>query len=148
MTRYEITPDTARELLAAAEPGREHGDSLAGRSWLGPVLSVFIGLIMGGFLLASVYLAPTATAGEWLLVVGGYIAGIVAAVLAYNMGRKVTSTGWLDRYQKGLAISCAVFFVALALSFLTAERSLILWVPLAIGTIIPIAVLGTRRPAQ
>jgi hypothetical protein len=148
MAEYDVAPDTARELLIAAEAGREHGDTIAGRSWLGPVLSVFIGVLMGGFLLASVYLAPTATAGVWLLVVAGYVAGILISVFAYNVKRKVTSIGWLKRYQKGLAISCGVFFVALSVSFLVAERSPILWVPLAIATVIPIAVFGMKRPAR
>ena len=145
MTGSDITADTARELLAAADAGTQHGDELARRSWLAPAMSVFIGLLMGAFLLASIYLFPTATAVEAALICGGYAAGILLAVLAYRLARRVVRSGWLDRYETGLAISCAVFFVALALSFLVSERSALLWVPLAVATVLPISYFGTKR---
>jgi hypothetical protein len=148
MSNTELTAATARELLDAADSGRHHGDALSSRSILGPALSVFIGLIMGGFLMAAVYVLPTATPLEALLVVVGYSLGIALSVVVYNLGRRITPIGWMDRYQKGLAISCGVFFTALALSFLIGERSLFLWIPLAIATVIPIAFLGTKRQAR
>ncbi len=143
-----LTPASARELLGAAGAGREHGDALVRRAWIGPAVSVVIGLLMGAFLLAAVYLFPTATPLEAAVLSGGYALGIVAAVTAYNLGRRVTPAGWLRRYEKGLVISCGVFFVALALSFLVGERSPALWLPLAVVTALPIALAGTRRTAR
>ena len=145
MNDSTLTPDTARDLLATAETGRGHGDSLAARSWLAPAMSVFIGLLMGAFLLASIYLFPTATGPEAALISGGYAAGILIAVFSYNFARRVVTSGWIDRYERGLAISCVVFFVSLALSFLIDERSALLWVPLAVATVLPISYLGTKR---
>lgn len=145
MNDSTLTSATARELLAAADSGQEHGDQLARRSWLAPAMSVFIGLLMGAFLLASIYLFPTATALEAALISGGYAVGILAAVTAYNIGRRVLAIGWLDRYERGLTISCVVFFVSLALSFLIDERSALLWVPIAIATVLPVSYFGTKR---
>lgn len=145
MTDSEITTDTARELLAAAETGRTTGDRIVTRAWVAPAMSVFIGLLMGAFLLATIYLFPTATGVEAAIISGGYMAGILTAVAAYNLGRRVTPTGWIDRYQRGLTISCVVFFVSLALSFLIDERSALLWVPLAVATVLPVSYLGTKR---
>ena len=145
MNDSRLTTDTARELIAAADAGQEHGDQLARRSWLAPSMSVFIGLLMGAFLLASIYLFPTATGLQAALISGGYMAGILLAVATYNLGRRVVTIGWIDRYERGLTISCVVFFVSLAFSFLVDERSALLWVPLAISTVLPISYFGTKR---
>jgi hypothetical protein len=148
MASTDLSADAARELIAAAEGGRERGDALSKNTWLGPVLSVFIGLLMGAFLMASIYLLPVATPLEAAIISGSYLAGILLAVGVYNLGRKVTARGWIDRYQMGLAISCGIFFVAVALSFLISERSLLLWAPLSVATVLPIAIFGTKRPAR
>lgn len=146
MTSAHLTPDAARDLLEVAEGGAEWGDTIAGRAWLARSMSVFLGLLMGAFLLAAIYLFPDATALE--AAAGGYAAGILIAVGAYNLGRKVITRGWLERYRRGVMISCGVFFVALALSFLVAERSPVLWVPFAVATVLPVAVLGGRRVSR
>lgn len=148
MTSAHLTPDTARDLLEVAEGGAERGDTIAGRAWLARSMSVFLGLLMGAFLLAAIYLFPDATALEAAALSGGYAAGILIAVGAYNLGRKVVTRGWLERYRRGVMNSCGVFFVALALSFLVAERSPVLWVPLAVATVLPVAVLGGRRVSR
>ncbi|BDZ49503.1 hypothetical protein GCM10025867_17440 [Frondihabitans sucicola] len=145
MTDADLTPDAARDLLTVADAARERGDDISRRALLGPAMSAFIGLLLGAFLLASIYLFPTATPLQGLLISGGYAVGILASVTAYNVGRRATPTGWLQRYQKGLALSCGVFAVALALSFLVEERSAALWVPLAVATALPIAILGSTR---
>ena len=145
MNTANLSPDAARELLAAADTGREKGESLAARAWVAAAMSVFIGLLMGAFLLASIYLFPTATGPQAALISGGYLAGILLAVLTYNLGRRVTPTGWIDRYERGLAISCVVFFVSLALSFLIDERSAVLWISLAVATVLPVSYFGTKR---
>ncbi|WP_066039298.1 hypothetical protein [Herbiconiux solani] len=140
-----LTPSDARALIAAAESGAAQGDAISARAWLAPALSIFLGALMGAFLLAGVYLLPVATAPEAALISAGYAAGILLVVGAYNLGRRVVTRGWVERYSKGVAISSGVFFVALALSFLVGERSLVLWVPLAIAVALPVAILGTRR---
>jgi hypothetical protein len=145
MFHDNLSHDEAKALLTAETEGRQHGDTLVGTSIIGPAASVLIGLLMSAFLLAALYLFPTATMGEFLLIVGGYCAGIGVAVTAYNLGRRSTPRGWLQRYQKGLAISCAVFAGVLALSFLVSERTPFLWVPLAIAIALPISILGTKR---
>jgi hypothetical protein len=148
MTNVNLTPDTARELLAIAGNASKQGDALSKGAWIGPALSVFIGLLMGAFLMASIYLLPTATGLQALLISAGYAAGIGISVTAYNLSRKVTPTGWVKQYQKGLSISCVVFFLSLALSFLIDERTPWLWVPLAIATVLPISILGSQRSTQ
>jgi len=145
MNDSDLAADTARGLLAVADSGHATGDRIAGRAWVAPTMSVFIGLLMGVFLLASIYVFPTATGLQAALISGGYLAGILVAVAAYNLGRRVTPSGWIDRYERGLAISCVVFFVSLALSFLIDERSALLWVPLAVATVLPISYYGTKR---
>lgn len=148
MTDTNISPELARELIATANEAEERGREISSRSWLAPVLSVFIGALMGAFLIASVYFLPDATAVEAAWISGAYVAGILLAVTAYNLGRKVVTRGWLDRYQKGIAASSAVFFVALALSFLVEERSLALWLPLAIAAALPVTILGAKQGAR
>lgn len=148
MTNADLTPAAAREILTVASNVSKQGDAIGKRAWLGPALSVFIGLLIGAFLMASIYLLPTATGLQAFLISAGYAAGIGISVIAYNLGRKVTLTGWVKRYQKGLSISCVVFFVSLAVSFLVAERTLWLWVPLAVATVLPISILGTKKSAQ
>ena len=145
MNDTEITPETARELLTTAGSGQATGDRIATSAWVARAMSVFIGLLMGAFLLASIYLFPTASGLEAALISGGYLAGILVAVAAYNLGRRVTPTGWIDRYERGLAISCTVFFVSLALSFLVDERSALLWIPLTVATVLPVSYYGTKR---
>jgi hypothetical protein len=132
-------------MIATAAAAGDRGDRLASRARLAPAMSVFIGCLMAAFLLAALYLFPNATAGEAALLSGGYAAGILLAVGAYNLGRKVVTRGWLDRYRRGIAISSGVFFAALALSFLVAERSPLLWLPIAVAVALPVSVLGARR---
>ncbi|MGD8193425.1 hypothetical protein ACEXQB_002890 [Herbiconiux sp. P18] len=148
MTDTELTPHAARELIDVASTAGDRGDALAGRAWLAPAMSVFLGALMAAFLLAAIYLFPTATGLQAAAISGGYAVGILIVVTAYNLGRKVVTRGWLARYRRGVAYSSGVFFVALALSFLVEERSLLLWLPLAVITALPVAVLGTRRDAR
>jgi hypothetical protein len=144
MNDHDLSPEAAGELLEIARRARARGSDLNRGAWLAPAVSLFIALLMGAFLLASVYLLPTATGPEALLISGGYTVGILVSVTAYNFGRRVTPTGWMKRYQRGLMYSFAVFAVSLALSFLVGERTPWLWVPLSIATALPLAVLGTR----
>jgi hypothetical protein len=143
-----ITPDTARDLLAAAGDAARRGDSAGRASWIGAATSITIGVLVAGFLLASVYLFPTANAGTAALIVGVYAVGIILAVTVYNVGRRLTPAGWMRRYSLGLACTMGVFACALALSFLIDERSLWLWAPLALATALPLAVLGSIRTAR
>ncbi|ARJ06601.1 hypothetical protein B5808_16250 [Cnuibacter physcomitrellae] len=140
-----MTPDTARELLATAEDAADRGAAASRGAWIGAATSVAIGLLLAGFLLASVFLFPTADGPTAALIVGVYAVGIVLATTVYNLGRKLTPAGWIRRYSIGLASSMGVFAIALALSFLVDERSLWLWVPLAVLTAAPLAVLGSIR---
>lgn len=112
------------------------------------MLSIALGILVGAFLLAAIYLFPTATGLEAFLISVGYIVGIIVVTTVYNVFRRLTPIGWNDRYQRGLLITMGIFFVALALSFLTTERSALLWVPLAVAAVIPVSVYGSRKAAR
>lgn len=140
-----MTPDTARELLATAEDAADRGSAASRESWIGAATSIAIAVLLAGFLLASVLVFPTADGLTAALIIGVYAVGIVLATTVYNVGRKLTPAGWMRRYSIGLASSMGVFAIALALSFLVDERSLWLWVPLAVLTAAPLAILGSIR---
>jgi hypothetical protein len=146
-TGTNLTPEQARDLLTTADVGIDRGISTAVRSRLGAGLSIGIGALVAAFFIAAVYVLPYATWQVALLVSGGYAAGILVAVTVYNRYRRVTPVGWVARYQRGLAVSMAVFFVALALFFLVGEASPWLWVPLAVAAGLPVAINGSRKVA-
>ncbi|WP_213816413.1 hypothetical protein [Glaciihabitans sp. dw_435] len=144
----DITPDAARALLATADTSGERGRSAGDRSRIGAVLSIALGALVSVFFLASVYVLPVATWQVALVVSAGYVVGIVAIVTIYNVFRRVSPTGWIDRYNRGLAVSLGIFFVGLALSLLITERSPVLWVPLALASGLPVAINGSRRASR
>jgi hypothetical protein len=139
---------TAQRLIEVAHTGTAVGDAVSRRSRLGAVLSCGIAALVAAMLLAGVYVLPVASGPVALAVSTGYLAGILIAVTIYNVFRSVTPRGWIRRYSLGRMISMGVFFVALALSFLTDTRSPFLWVPLAIASALPLAVLGSKREPQ
>ncbi len=138
----------AQELLAAAELGADRGDTLARRSRLGGILGIALGVLVGAFLLAGVYVLPVATPSVALIVSAAYVAGILAFVTVYNVGRRVVPAGWMRRFHRGLSITLVVFAIGLALSFLTPERSLLLWIPLAVAAALPVGILSSLRTAR
>jgi hypothetical protein len=145
MTNVDLTPTTAQQLLDTAYTAEKKTDSVIQRAWISSAASIFIGLLMGAFLLASVYALPNGSGLQALLISAGYVAGIIIATTTYNLGRTLTRIGWVQQYQKGLAISCGVFFVALAASFITDQRSLWLWMPLAVITVLPVSYFGAKK---
>jgi len=143
-----ISASEATALLGTADDAIRRGSTISDRWWLGSVLSIALGVLVGVFLLASVYLLPTATGQEALIISLAYAAGIVIVTTVYNLFRRLTPVGWNDRYRRGLMITMGIFFVALALSFLVSERSPVLWVPLAVAAAIPVSVYGSRKVAR
>jgi chromate transport protein ChrA len=148
VTKLPISSNDAATLLGAADDAFHRGVTVSDRWWLGSVLSIALGILVGAFLLAAIYLFPTATGLEAFLISVGYIVGIIVVTTVYNVFRRLTPIGWNDRYQRGLLITMGIFFVALALSFLTTERSALLWVPLAVAAVIPVSVYGSRKAAR
>jgi hypothetical protein len=146
MTNLDAT--TAQRLIDVARTGTAAGDRVSSRSLLGAALSCGIAVLVAAMLLAGVYVLPVASGPVALAVSAAYLAGIVIAVTIYNVFRSVTPRGWVRRYSLGLMISMGVFFVALALLFLTDIRSPFLWVPLAVASALPLAVLGSKRVPQ
>lgn len=147
-TRTEPTRTEAQQLLDAAERGAVQADAVTGRSRIGGITGIGIGVLVGAFLLAGVFVLPVATLPVALVVSGAYALGIVAFTTAYNAVRRVVPAGWVRRFHLGLVITMAVFAIGLALSFLTPERSLLLWIPLALACALPIAILATVRAAR
>ena len=143
-----ISPSEATALLGTADDAIRRGSTASDRWWLGSVLSIALGILVGVFLLASVYLLPTATGQEALIISLSYAAGIIIVTTVYNLFRRLTPIGWNDRYRRGLMITMGIFFVALALSFLVSERSPVLWVPLAVAAVIPVSVYGSLKAAR
>lgn len=148
MTSSNLSPSDASALLETADDAIRRGDTVSDRWWLGSVLSIALGILVGVFLLASVYLLPTATGQQALVISLAYAAGIIIVTTVYNLFRRLTPTGWNRRYQRGLMITMGIFFVALALSFLIAERSALLWVPLAIAAAVPVSVYGSLKASR
>jgi hypothetical protein len=143
-----LSPAEAADLLGAADAATERGDAVGRRARLGTALSVAIGCLVGAFLLAGVYVLPNTTWQGAAAVSGAYLVGIVASTTLYTVFRRVTPTGWLRRFHRGLTVTVGVFLVALALSFLVPERSLLLWIPLAVLAALPVTILGGRRVSR
>ena len=142
---HDLSPGDAASLLNTADAAIDRGNTVSRRWWLGSVLSISLGVLVGVFLLASVYLLPTATGQGAIVISLAYAAGIAIVTTVYNVFRRLTPIGWNDRYRRGLMITMGIFFVALALSFLVSERSPVLWIPLAVAAAIPVSVYGSQK---
>jgi len=142
---HDLSPGDAASLLNAADAAIDRGNTVSRRWRLGSVLSISLGVLVGVFLLASVYLLPTATGQGAIVISLAYALGIAIVTTVYNVFRRLTPIGWNDRYRRGLMITMGIFFVALALSFLVSERSPLLWIPLAVAAAIPVSVYGSQK---
>lgn len=147
-THEQLTTDQAKLLLDTADAASATGESVGEKAWIGPALSIFLGVLVGLFLLAGVYVLPVASGPVALAVSVAYAVGVLLSVTIFNLYRRATPAGWIKRYQRGLFITMAVFFVALAMSFLIDERSPFLWVPLAIATALPLSIIGSTKATR
>jgi hypothetical protein len=145
VTNSHISSSDAAALLGTADDAIRRGETASDRWWLGSVLSIALGIFVGAFFLAAIYLFPTATGLEAFFLSLGYTVGIVVVTTVYNVFRRLTPIGWNVRYRRGLMITMGIFFVALALSFLVETRSPLLWVPLAVAAAIPVGVYGSMK---
>lgn len=148
-TPMDLSDSTARDLLAAAERGDGDGTKLARTTTrAGSLYSISIGVLVAAFLLATVYVFPSANLAWIIAAVVIYALAILASVFVYSRVRTGAPAGWNKRYSIGFAITMVLYLGGVVFATAAGWTSPLFWIMYAILVALPVSVAGSMRSSR